>query len=332
MQQPEPAPAPVVTPTPVVAPAPAPVNEEKLTPAPVPEKEVEEKPVAKPATKVAPKTAPKAEKPAPKAEKPAPKKVAPAPKAKPEVEPKKAEEKVSPKKFVGKWLIEKKSEGEYISKLLASNGEVMLSSEIYSSEEGARNGVATIVRGVENGNFIIYQDKSKNYYYKLKSTNNRIICVGEIYKEKDQCMKAVESVKRIAGDCDIVDGVTETDMYVAYTPAPIPEGGMKGKWKVEVNDEGKYSAKLYANNGQLMLATEEVSVKKSAENAIESVKKNATEGNFVIDHDKFGRFYYKLRTAQKSVICIGEAYESLDSCVSAIESVRRFAINSTIEK
>ena len=81
-----------------------------------------------------------------------------------------------------------------------------------------------------------------------------------------------------------------------------------------------------------MLATEEVSVKKSAENAIESVKKNATEGNFVIDHDKFGRFYYKLRTAQKSVICIGEAYVSLDSCISAIESVRKFAINSTIEK
>ena len=331
-----PAPAPASAPTPVVAervaPTPAPVVEEKAAPAPtIKEEKAQPKPV--PAAKPAPKAEKPAAKVAPKAEEkkaaPAPKKAAP--KAKEEVKPA-VEEKAAPKKFVGKWLIEKKSEGEYISKLLASNGEVMLSSEIYSSEEGARNGVQTIVRGVENGNFIIYQDKSKNYYYKLKSTNNRIICVGEIYKEKDQCMKAVESVKRIAADCDIVDGVTDTDMYVAYTPATIPEGGMKGKWKVEVNDEGKYSAKLYANNGQLMLATEEVSVKKSAENAIESVKKNATEGNFVIDHDKFGRFYYKLRTAQKSVICIGEAYESLDSCVSAIESVRRFAINSTIEK
>jgi uncharacterized protein YegP (UPF0339 family) len=74
-----------------------------------------------------------------------------------------------------------------------------------------------------------------------------------------------------------------------------------------------------------MLATEEVSVRKTAENAIESVKKNSFAGNFIIDKDKFGRFYYKLRNAQKSVICIGEAYESLDSCISALESVRRFA-------
>ena len=81
-----------------------------------------------------------------------------------------------------------------------------------------------------------------------------------------------------------------------------------------------------------MLATEEVSQKKSVQNAMESVAKNAELGNFIIDRDKFGRYYYKLRNAQKSVICIGEAYESLDSCISALESVRRFAINSTLVK
>ena len=81
-----------------------------------------------------------------------------------------------------------------------------------------------------------------------------------------------------------------------------------------------------------MLATEEVASKKNAESAVDSVKKNALAGNFIIDRDKFGRFYYKLRNVQKSVICIGEAYESLDSCVSAIESVRRFALNSELVK
>ena len=79
-----------------------------------------------------------------------------------------------------------------------------------------------------------------------------------------------------------------------------------------------------------MLATEEVSKKANAVSSIESVKKNAEAGNFVIDKDKFGRFYYKLRNAQKSVICMGEAYDSLDNCVSAIESVRKFALNSPV--
>ena len=280
------------------------VKEETVTP--VVEKE---KPVQKPAPD----------------KKPAVKKSAPnKTKAEPKVE------KAPAKKLNGKWSVEVKGAGEYISKLSASNGEVMLSSEIYTTEEGARNGIATIIKGVETGNFVIYQDKNKNYYYKLKTAGNRLLCVGEIYKSKEQCLKAVESVKRIAKDSLVMNELVEGAKYAEYTPAPIESKGMRGKWRIEKTEEGKFTARLYANNGQLMLATEEVALEKSAKNAIESVKKNSAEGNFIIDHDKFGRFYYKLRNAQKSVICIGEAYDTLESCTSAIESVRRFAANAVM--
>lgn len=236
------------------------------------------------------------------------------------------------KALYGKWVIEHKSDDEYLSKLLASNGEVMLTSEIYKSEDGAEAGISSICRGVENGKFVIYQDKNKNYFYKLKTAGNRLLCVGEIYKSKDQCLKAVETVKRIANGSPIAEDVLTGKEYVKYTPQPLGEAkkAAKGKWKIEKNENGEFSAKLYANNGQLMLATEEVVSKKSAENAVEAVKKNSAAGNFIIDRDKFGRYYYKLRNAQKSVVCIGESYESLDSCLSAIESVRRFAANSEL--
>ena len=249
------------------------------------------------------------------------------------VEEKPIEEVKQPKKKVGKWTVEFKGHGEYLSKLLASNGEVMLSSEIYTTEEGARGGIATIIKGVDSGKFVIYQDKNKNYYYKLKTANNRLLCVGEIYKSKDQCLKAVESVKRIAKDSTILEEVYEGAQYIDYVPAAVSteiKKGTRGKWRVETTEDGAYSAKLYASNGQLMLATEEVALEKSAKNAINSVKKNAAEGNFIIDRDKFGRFYYKLRNVQKSVICIGEAYDTLESCTSAIESVRRFAATAVV--
>ncbi len=244
---------------------------------------------------------------------------------------KKTEDKPT-KKLNGKWTVEIKRAGEYVSKLTASNGEVMLHSETYTTEDGARNGISTIIKGIEIGKVVIYQDKSKNYYFKIKTANNRLICVGEIYKSKDQCIKAAETVKRIASGSTISEELFEGARYVEYTPATLDESKktLRGKWKIETSDEGKFTARLYASNGQLMLATEEVANRKTAENAVESVKKNAVEGNFIIDRDKFGRYYYKLRNAQKSVICIGEAYESLDSCVSAIESVRRFASTAVV--
>ena len=236
------------------------------------------------------------------------------------------------KKLNGKWSVEIKRTGEYVSKLSASNGGVMLYSETYTTEEGARNGIATIIKGIENGNVILYQDKNANYYFKIKTAGNRLLCVGEIYKSKEQCLKAIETVKRIASGSTISSELVEGARYIEYTPADIDTSKktLRGKWKVETTSEGKYVAKLFASNGQLMLSTEEVANKKTAENAVESVKKNAIDGNFIIDRDKSGRYYYKLRNAQKSVICIGEAYESLDSCVSAIESVRRFASTAVI--
>ena len=251
--------------------------------------------------------------------------------AKPEV---KKEETKPQRKAVGKWVIEIKRDNEYLAKLLASNGEVMLHSEIYSSPEGARNGINTIKNGVANGKFIVYRDKTKDYYFKLKSANNKLLCAGEIYSTKDGCLSAVESVKRIAETAIIVDGVEKGHRFIDYTPIELSDKalqGAKGKWKIEQGENGGYLARLYANNGQLMLATEEVSKKATATTAVENVKKYAKEGNFVIDKDKFGNFYYKLRNSQKSVVCIGETYDKLESCISALESVRRFALNSELK-
>lgn len=240
--------------------------------------------------------------------------------------------KAEPKRMLGKWRIVIKGENAYIAALHASNGEVMLTSEIYSTEDGARSGVETIKRGVETGNFVIYRDKGGDYYFKLKSAGNRLLCVGEIYTTRDACEKAAESVKRIAKDSSLMIKVSEGERFIAYTPAEVtpPAKKSQGKWRIEQGENGGFSAKLYANNGQVMLSTEEVASRKTAEKAIDSVRKNCAAGNFYIDKDKFGRFYYKLHNVQKSVICTGETYDKVDSVVSAIESVRRFASNAEL--
>ena len=237
-------------------------------------------------------------------------------------------------KTLGKWIIERKSKGEYLAALAASNGEIMLTSETYSTEDGAIKGIATIIKAVSGGDFVVYKNKNGSYYFKLKSATNRLLCAGEIYNDKAGCENAIESVKRIAADSPVMDGISDGEKYVEYTPLKISESdlnsGAKGRWKIENTDDGKFFATLYASNGQVMLSTEEVSSRSTAVANIENVKKNALAGNFVIDKDKFGKFYYKLRNANKSVICIGESYPTASRCISALESVRKLAAKSPI--
>ncbi len=315
-------------------PAPAEVKEEKPTEV-VAEPETEEKPKEKIKDKDTTMDKTTTKKQETKATKPAAAKPAAAkPAAKSAAKPAASAKPAAKAKALGKWVIEQKSEDEFLALLFASNGEVMLTSETYSTEDGARKGIATIIKAVENGEFVTHKTKNGTFYFKLKSSGNRLLCAGEIYKERTSCENAVESVKRIAADSPMVEDVYEGEKYYAYKPVKLTEKAINdaatGKWRVETNDDGKFYATLYASNGQVMLSTEEVSTRATALSGIENVKKNALAGNFVIDKDKFGKYYYKLRNAQKSIICIGEAYKTADSCISALESVRKLAAKSPI--
>lgn len=240
---------------------------------------------------------------------------------------KKAEPVKDAKTAVGKWIIKEKGDGEFVAFLYANNGEIMLTSEIYTSEESARAGIDTIRKNVDGGTFVNYKDKNKNYYFKLKSVKNRILCVSETYKSEALAESAKESVKRFVSS-PVQSGV-EKDITVIKYVLPKKEepvdtrSAYSGKWKIE-KDGDTYMAKLFASNGELLLNSESYVSYASAKSAIATIVTNGVAGNFIIDSDKKGRYFFKLRSAQKATLCIGETYAKLDSCQSAIESVRRF--------
>lgn len=286
----------------------------------------EEKKPMKTAAKTAAKSAAKDVKPTARATaEPAAKKSASKTAVKPAA--KKAEPVKEAKATVGKWIIKEKGEGEFVAFLYANNGEIMLTSEIYASEESARAGIDTIRKNVDGGTFVNYKDKNKNFYFKLKSVKNRILCVSETYKSEALAESAKESVKRFVSS-PVQSGV-EKDITVVKYVLPKKEepvdarSAYSGKWKIE-KDGDTYMAKLFASNGELLLNSESYVSYASAKSAIATIVTNGVAGNFIIDSDKKGRYFFKLRSAQKATLCIGETYAKLDSCQSAIESVRRF--------
>lgn len=237
------------------------------------------------------------------------------------------EKQAGAKKVVGKWIVKEKGEGEFVDFLYANNGELILTSEIYSSEESAKKGVETIRKNLQTGTISFYKDKNGNYYFKVKSIKNRILCVGETYKTRELSENAAESVKRFA-DSPVQDEIEKDITVIKYVmPSDEPEvevkSGYTGKWIIE-EDDGAFVAKLLASNGELLLNSESYVSYVSAKSAITTITNNGINGNFIIDSDKKGRYFFKLRSVQKATLCVGETYAQLSACQSAIESVRRF--------
>ena len=103
--------------------------------------------------------------------------------------------------------------------LKASNGEVILTSEVYTTEAACKGGIESIMKNapianVENQTeegwvaaahpkFEMYEDKAGEYRFRLKARNGQIIGVSEGYTSKAGCLNGIESVKKNAPEAEI---------------------------------------------------------------------------------------------------------------------------------
>ena len=121
---------------------------------------------------------------------------------------------------MGKFVIKRTKTGIKFD-LKANNGEIIASSEVYSSEIACRNGIASVQRNAPVANlenqtvtgytrekhpkFEVYTDKAGEFRFRLKATNGQIIAVSEGYKAMASCMNGIESVRKNAADAAIVE-------------------------------------------------------------------------------------------------------------------------------
>ena len=119
---------------------------------------------------------------------------------------------------MGKFVLKQTATG-FKFDLKATNGQVIATSEVYTTEAACKNGIESVknncVGGVEDQTvenfetvkhpkFEVYTDKAGEFRFRLKATNGQIIATGEGYKSKSGCMNGIESVKKNA-DSEVVD-------------------------------------------------------------------------------------------------------------------------------
>ena len=244
-------------------------------------------------------------------------------------------------RYKGKWVIcrvvtdDANSEELYFFELHASNGEKLLTSEEYTSYNGAVRGILTHKNNIAKGNFRITISKRGEYIFKLLSGKNMLLCLGEGYATKARCESAIESTKRFAATAVIDENIQYQVVKVPTeddTPVEPPKDGAKGKWIItctEISENEKvYSFELFANNGERLLASEEYTTYIGAVNGIETHKLNIQKGNFRIVLTKRGDYVYKLLNSNGQLLCLGERYKTKRLCQNAVESVKRFAFVS----
>jgi uncharacterized protein YegP (UPF0339 family) len=108
--------------------------------------------------------------------------------------------------MLGKFELRKSSNGQYHFKLKASNGEPLLSSEMYGSKSGAENGIESVKKNAPLE--ACYECKiSTNWqpYFVLKAANNEPIGTSLIYASATARDKGIESVKVYAPNAQVVD-------------------------------------------------------------------------------------------------------------------------------
>jgi uncharacterized protein YegP (UPF0339 family) len=100
---------------------------------------------------------------------------------------------------MGIFVITKRSNGEYQFNLKADNGQIILSSEGYSSKSGATNGIESVRKHApSDSNYDRKTSSNGKYYFNLKASNGQIIGTSELYEALSGRENGIDSVKKNA--------------------------------------------------------------------------------------------------------------------------------------
>ena len=107
-----------------------------------------------------------------------------------------------------KFEIKKAKNGKFHFNLKAGNGEVILSSQMYTSKSSAKNGIASVRKNSPDADrYERLEGKKGQPYFVLKAANQQVIGTSEMYNDKRGRDNGIRSVRRNGG-AKTVDDLT----------------------------------------------------------------------------------------------------------------------------
>ncbi|MCT8340407.1 YegP family protein [Luteirhabdus pelagi] len=98
----------------------------------------------------------------------------------------------------------KKSGDKFHFVLKASNGQVILTSQMYSSKSGAMNGIESVQKNCGDSNhFERKTAKNGKFHFNLKSSNGQIVGSSQMYSSESGMNNGIESVAKNAPGAEV---------------------------------------------------------------------------------------------------------------------------------
>ena len=107
---------------------------------------------------------------------------------------------------MGKFIITKRTNGQYQFNLEASNGRVIITSEGYTTKASCSKGIESVkTNAPTDTRYDRKVSKNSSYYFNLKAVNGEIIGTSQMYSIAETRDNGIESVKENAPNASVID-------------------------------------------------------------------------------------------------------------------------------
>ena len=107
---------------------------------------------------------------------------------------------------MGKFVITLRKNGEFQFNLKATNGQVILTSEGYTTKAACMNGIESVKKNCKvEARFERKVASNGKPFFNLKATNGQVIGSSQMYASEKNMLNGVASVQKNAPDAEVVD-------------------------------------------------------------------------------------------------------------------------------
>jgi uncharacterized protein YegP (UPF0339 family) len=120
--------------------------------------------------------------------------------------------------MMGKFVIKPAKSGVMFN-LVASNGKVICTSQVYANESSCLNGIESVktnsrsktedqtiegYKKLTNPKYEIFLDAGQKYRFRLKAMNGEIVAASQGYKSKESCKNGIASISKNATGAQVI--------------------------------------------------------------------------------------------------------------------------------